>query len=351
VPSSDGLTGERADLVAAARAAAGWARARRAAWTDAPLAVVTTAPEDRRLPVPAARPHRVSGRAGPSVVARAAQRARLAGAAVVPWLPRVAAGAALVAVAVVGGPYLWNAAATAWTAATAVRPTPVAVVPPPKAPTPSPAPASRKGKATGGVHVISTPVGAQVLVDGKARGVTPLTLTDLIVGRHTIELKSEAGDVQRTVNVAANATTEIDESIFSGWLAVISPFDLAISEGGRALRLDERNQVMLPPGRHTVRLLNRALAYEAERDVELKPGETTTLTVKPPPSTITVTATETVEVWLDGVRIGETPVDARPIELGAHDVLVRRAGGGDRRFPVTITVSPFTLNVDFTKPG
>jgi hypothetical protein len=193
-------------------------------------------------------------------------------------------------------------------------------------------------------------VGAQVLVDGKARGVTPLTLTDLIVGRHTIELKSEAGEVQRTVTVAANATTEMDESIFSGWLAVISPFDLAISEGGRALRLDERSQVMLPPGRHTVRLLNRALAYEAVRDVELKPGETTTLTVKPAPSTITVTATETVEVWLDGARIGETPVNARPIELGAHDILVRRAGGGDRRFPVTITVSPFTLNVDFTKP-
>jgi hypothetical protein len=173
----------------------------------------------------------------------------------------------------------------------------------------------------------------------------------LIVGRHTIDLKSDGGDVRREVTIAANATSEIEESIFSGWLAVISPFDLAIVEDGRALRLDERNQVMLTPGRHTVRLTNRALAFEVVREVELKPGETTTLTIKPAPSTMTVTASETAEVWLDGVRIGETPVSARSIELGTHDIIVRRAGGGDRRFPVTITANPFTLNVDFTKPG
>jgi len=355
VASSDGLTDERADLIAAAHAAVGWARARREAWSNAPL-VLTSAREARQPAVPLPPPAVASVRTGPSVAARAAERARAAGAVVVHWLPRVAAVATLLAAAIMGGPYLWNAAASLKTRVAAAswpwdQASPTQAPAPAPVLTPSLAPSTTRNKATGGVRVSSTPTGARVLVDGKARGVTPLTLTDLSVGRHTVELKSDAGDVHRTVTVAANATTDIDESIFSGWLAVYSPFDLVISEGGRALRLDERNQVMLPPGRHTVRLVNRALAYEAVRDVDLQPGETTTLTVKPAPSTMTVTATEAAEVWLDGVRIGETPVNARPVELGAHEVVVRRAGGGDRRFTVTITANPFTLNVDFSRPA
>jgi PEGA domain len=166
-----------------------------------------------------------------------------------------------------------------------------------------------------------------------------------------IELRSGGGTVQRTVAIAPNRTTEIDEPMFSGWLAVYSPFELVVSEGGRALRLDERNQVMLPPGRHTVRLANRTLAYDEVREVEMRPGETTSLTVTPQPSTMTVTSTEPAEVWLDGVQVGETPLNARPVDLGTHEIIVRRAAGDDRRFTVTVTVKPLTLNVDFSKPG
>src|SRR6185295_195554 len=73
---------------------------------------------------------------------------------------------------------------------------------------------------------------------------------------------------------------------------VYSPFDLTVTEGGRALLMDDRHQVMLSPGRHVLRLVNRTLAFDAVRQVDLKPGEVTTLTVTPPPSTMTVTASE-----------------------------------------------------------
>ena len=108
---------------------------------------------------------------------------------------------------------------------------------------------------------------------------TPLTLADLAAGRHTVELKSSAGTVERTVTIAANQTAQLEESIFSGWLAVHSPFDVVISEGNRALTLDDRNQVMLPPGRRQVRVVNRAPAYDVVHPVNLKPGDTTHLTV------------------------------------------------------------------------
>ena len=259
------------------------------------------------------------------------------------WLPRAAAAVVVAAVVVRGGLYLWNAvparpARTAKVSLAAARP---------PAPT---APASKR-KPTGGLHVISTPPAAQVLVDGKARGATPLTITDLGVGRHTVELKSTAGTVERTITVAADKTVEMEESIFSGWVAVYSPFDLAVTEGGRALLMDDRHQIMLSPGRHVLRLVNRTLAYDAVRQVELKPGEVANLTVTPPPSTMTVTATEAAEVWLDGVRIGETPVNAVSVPLGTHDIVVKRAAGGERKITATVTVNPYTLHVDFSRPG
>jgi hypothetical protein len=253
-------------------------------------------------------------------------------------LPRAAAAAALLAVGGAGVTYVWRAAASSKAR--------VDVFEPVHAPAQTTA-----RKATGGLRVTSTPAGAQVLVNGKGRGVTPLTLADLPAGRYTIDLKSTAGTVRRTVTVAADKTAAIDELIFSGWLAVYSPFDLAITEGERVLRLDDRNQIMLPPGRHELRLVNRSLGYEAVREVELKPGELVTLSVTPPPSTMTVTATEAAEVWLDGARVGETPLNAVPVELGTHDIVVKRAAGGERRFTVAVTVKPVTLTVDFSKPA
>jgi hypothetical protein len=39
------------------------------------------------------------------------------------------------------------------------------------------------------------------------------------------------------------------------------------------------------------------------------------------------------------------------VELGSHDIVIKRATGGDRQVTATITVKPYTLNVDFSKPG
>jgi len=376
VASNDTSADQQDNVVAAARAAASWARARRAAWTDEPLATYSPLPESRPAhaniappprPIPAAavpppRPiaaaplpppfaipiaiptpiPKVKVKTGPSVAARAAERVR--GLRMPGWLPRAAAAVVVAVVVIRGGMYLWNAvpARPARTAAVA----PVAVRPPVAAA--APAPSSRR-RPTGGLRVSSTPT-AQVFVDGKVRGATPVTISDLSVGRHTVELKSSAGNVERTVTIAADKTVDLEESIFSGWVAVYSPFDLTVTEGGRALLMDDRHQIMLSPGRHVLRLVNRTLAYDAVRQVDLMPGEVTTLTVTPPPSTMTVTATEAAEVWVDGVRIGPTPVNDVSVPLGTHDVVVKRAAGGERKSTVTVTVNPFTLHVDFSRP-
>jgi hypothetical protein len=367
VSPDDGLS-DREDLVRAAEAVASWARARRASWTTPAGAVAPDPSTDPGTFFPAPRtdveftpapapsafrpvPERSEpfeltepGESQPSLAARIETAVRSFRAPSSPWLVRGAVAAALGFAVFVGIPYLWNALPAFSTRAPGVTSTESRT--PAVKPTETRPPAGAR-KATGGLRVKTTPAGARVLVDGKERGITPLTLTDVSPGSHEVALESNAGTIHRSVTVAANETAEIDESIFSGWVAVYAPFEVVISENGRVLRPDERNQFLLPPGIHQIRLTNKRLAYDSVQRVEVKPGETFALRLTPAPSTLTVTASEAAEVWLDGARVGETPLSALPVALGTHDLVVKRSAGGERRFPITIGVNPFSLNVEF----
>jgi hypothetical protein len=388
------------DLIRAAEAAASWARARRATWATAPASRIATAPADglpeeeipeveppepsrefevppasrgfdvppasrgfealpasRGFDVPDATPEFVHatppsyapvfepGQSDVSVGDRIAASVR----AVPPSVIRGAAVAAgvvvLGAVVFVGGRFVWQSLPAAAPAKPTTT-TPAPKTPPAVEPAPGRAPAAGR-RATGSVKVTTTPAGARVSVDGKPHGVTPVTVSDLSPGNHEVALESPAGTVRRTVAVAANQTATLEESIFSGWLAVYAPFEIVISEANRVLRPDERGQILLPPGMHGLRVSNRTLGYEATWNVEIKPGETTNLRVTPEPSKLTVTSPEAAEVWVDGAKVGDTPLNAAPVPLGTHDILVKRASGGERRYTITVGVKPFTLNADF----
>ena len=342
--SYEGLDENRAKVLAAAHAAASWARARRATWTDTPLPVPEPPAAVRLEPVSAGVDvHADAPKVPVAVEDESSFWTETVQPAVSQWTPRLIAAALLAlfaAAAVRYAPRLWRAASSsaARIAATAPRPSLGAA--------PSPAAAT----TTGNIHIVSTPAGARVLVDGAPRGVTPMTLAEVAPGRHTITLQSPAGTIQRVVAVAPGTTTEVDESIFSGWVVVFAPFELTVTEGGRPLRIDDRGEVMLPAGPHDLRFSNRALGFEQARHVELKPGDRVTVSIKPPQSSISVTASEPAEVWIDGVRFGETPIAGAPIDLGTHEMVVRRLAGGERRMTVRATVQPSSVNVDFSRP-
>ncbi len=204
-------------------------------------------------------------------------------------------------------------------------------------------------KTTGRLQVNSEPSGARVLVDNVARGVTPLTLDDLALGTHSVVLDSGAGSVKRTVTLKADEAATLSETIYAGWLKVFSPFELTITDGTRALRLDDRYQVLLSPGSHELHFENRALGYKETRRVEIQPGVTTPLSIVAPRSTLTLTTSAPAEVLIDGVSVGRTPLTDFSIELGTRDVQLKSTAG-DRRFPVAVTVKPVVLDIDLSKP-
>ena len=137
----------------------------------------------------------------------------------------------------------------------------------------------------------------------------------------------------------------VPPSSLVGWVALTTSIDLSLSEGGRALKRDERGWAILPPGPHDIHLDNQTLGVHEVRRVVVMPGDTTRLSFAPRTSTMSLTTNEVAEVWIDGKSYGQTPLVEAPIALGVHDVRLR-SERHERWLRLRATVQPVQVNVD-----
>jgi PEGA domain len=329
-------------VIAAAQAAASWARARRATWTTVPLPRPVTPATAAPIVQPFGEvlepePVEIETVVFPTrpVLAPAPRPVEKTRGSANPWVARgaIAAGVlvpiALAAAYAMRGGFSTLRRSGAATASSTAGPN----APP--------------ATTTGVLKVTSTPEGARVVVDGRDRGVTPLSIDDISLGAHLVAIEAKNGSVERSVMVTANRVAQLDEQIFDGWVAVFSPVELVISESGRVLRPDDHNEIMLSPGTHRLRFTNTKLAYDETKSIVIKPGERNAYSVRPPQSSVSVTASAPAEVFLDGAKIGDTPLNAVPATIGTHDLVVKPASGSQKRMAITVTVKPFAVNVDF----
>jgi hypothetical protein len=205
-------------------------------------------------------------------------------------------------------------------------------------------------KPTGRLVVRSDPDNARVSIDGRPRGITPLTVDDLTIGSHTVVIEGDRGSVRRSVTIQAGQETELSESIYAGWIHVSTPFEVQVTVGGRGVQLDSRSEALLPPGVHELSFESRALGFKESRRVEVKPGATTAVSLAPGPSPLTVTATAPAEVLIDGEPVGVTPLIDHPVALGTHEITIRAVAGVERRVTLTMTSMPARLDIDFSRP-
>jgi hypothetical protein len=212
-----------------------------------------------------------------------------------------------------------------------------------------PAPALPPPGKTGGLTIESQPSGANVAIDGRDAGVTPLTIDALEPGRHTVSISTPTATVKRTVRVEAGRVITLDVPIYSGWVAVFSPIALEIAAGGRTIGNTETGKIMLPPGRHDLTLSNRQLGYSETRSVEIHPGEERPLNVEPK-SAVNINAHPWAEVWIDGRKAGDTPIANLRVLLGTRVFVFKHPQFGERRITMTITAAPAALSVDLTRP-
>jgi hypothetical protein len=265
-----------------------------------------------------------------------------------PWKLAAAAGVIMV-VAIVGGK-VYMPAKSAPTDEAAASPTSAS-----QAATTSAAPAARAAAAsvvanTGRLEIETQPAGARILVDGKAAGESPVALDGIAAGRHTVTFVTSSGSVKRTVRIETGRTTKLDVPIFSGWVGIYAPFVLEVAEGGRVIGTTEEPRILLTPGKHDLTLVNRELGYSSAQTVEIEPGEVKSISIDPR-GHVNLNASPWAEVWMDGRKIGDTPIANLQLPLGVRELTFKHPQFGERK--VTLTVkgnAPAAISIDMSKP-
>jgi serine/threonine-protein kinase len=69
-----------------------------------------------------------------------------------------------------------------------------------------------------------------------------------------------------------------------------------------------------------------------------------------PKGSVALNAAPWADVWVDGERLGETPIGNVSLPIGNHDVVFRHPELGEQRHTVTVTLNgPARLSVDMRK--
>ncbi|HEX4565905.1 MAG TPA: PEGA domain-containing protein, partial [Vicinamibacterales bacterium] len=200
----------------------------------------------------------------------------------------------------------------------------------------------------GEIGVRTDPAGLKVLLDGKPAGESPITLKNVPVGKHVVTLIGNGGTMRRTVRIEPGGSASVDVTVFSGFVKISAPFVIEIAEGGKVLGTSD-DAVILGPGRHKLYLSNKDLEYTSTEEVEVQPGETTQLSLDPR-GRANINAAPWAEVWIDGEKLGETPLAEAAIRLGVREIVFKNPQFPDRKFVTTIKAkTPQTIGIDFNK--
>lgn len=128
------------------------------------------------------------------------------------------------------------------------------------------------------VAISTRPSGANIIVDGRARGVSPATVP-VAAGRHTLVLKLEGyQDLQHTFEVARDRPSAIalalDKRPSTASVVISVPAESGVSIDGSSIRAGPIEETLeLRPGRHEFRFEKPGCVPDV-RTVELRAGTT-----------------------------------------------------------------------------
>ena len=184
----------------------------------------------------------------------------------------------------------------------------------------------------------------------------PITVTDLPPGEHAVVVDSDLGSIKQTVTIEAGNTASLTVPLapegapVSGWMAISAPGVVELFEGGRLLGTSQSYRLMVSAGRHDIEIVSDALGFKVTRVVQVTAGKVTPIKVEFPKGTIALNATPWAEVWVDGEKIGDTPIGNYQLTLGSHDFVFRHPDLGEQRHTAMVTLkTPARLSVDLRK--
>ena len=197
---------------------------------------------------------------------------------------------------------------------------------------------------TSALSVITEPAGGAISIDGVDRGTAPILVEHLSAGDHRLVVRNQGAVYQRAVTLRAGETSTVVvgtsvAAAAAGWLAVQTPLPLQIHEAGGLIGLTETSRLMLSPGEHQLTLSDEKTGFKVSRVVRITPGQTTTLAVEVPRSSVNFNAIPWAEVWIDGERAGETPIGNVMLPLGNHQIELRHPQLGNKQLTLSVSLN------------
>ena len=79
-------------------------------------------------------------------------------------------------------------------------------------------------------------------------------------------------------------------------------------------------------------------------------GKTSPVKLDAPSGTVSINAVPWAEVWMDGRRIGETPIGNLSAPIGARELVFRHPDFGERKASIMVTLKePARISMDLRK--
>jgi len=214
----------------------------------------------------------------------------------------------------------------------------------------------------GKISVISVPSGSAVSLDGASQGITPVTLTSVSPGSHTVDL-TLAGykDYQTTVTVTAGQTAPLSVTLTpqptTGGLTItstpsgatiivdgaqkgITPMGIELLLGSHALKLQKAGYVD-----YTATVVVVA-GKVSPIMVQLVPLQQTTATLGGSLNIISIP--ENAAIGLDGIAQGTTPKSIQNVKAGSHTITLSYPGYNEWTGTVTVVAGgtmPITITL------
>ncbi len=188
----------------------------------------------------------------------------------------------------------------------------------------------------GALRVISTTPGAEVVVDGEPAGPANAEIPNVRTGKHFVEVRAKGFQPQSAAQDVAPGETrlwQVDlqpllEKSQNARLRLVTPVpDAEVFIDGASVGHAPVDRNDLAAGKHYVVVRARGYA-EWKREVNLEAGSTTPLTADLSASgTIKVISNVAgADVFLDGVKVGVTPITLTMVASGDHYIEVKKQG-------------------------
>ncbi len=130
----------------------------------------------------------------------------------------------------------------------------------------------------------------------------------------------------------------VERGTLAGSVAVTAPVPMQVLLRGRVVATTEAESFMLPVGTQELEFVNQSVGYRTRRTVNVQAGRTATLRLEAPNGTLHINAVPWAEVWMDGQRIGETPIGNLQTAIGSRELVFRHPDLGERKTTVTVTL-------------